>query len=120
KSAFMGHKKHKVNRKKFFGRPVWRNSVGNITTHPLKYYQPEFLQDILEIVNEAIESQMPVRAVGSGHSYSQAPHTEGLLIDTSLLNRNLGKYRFTARQGHFVEFEGGIKVHDMNKELDKM
>ncbi len=116
----MGFRKHVVNKKNFFNRPVWRNSVGNIVIHPLAYYEPENLDDLTALVNEAIAAKLPIRAVGAGHSYSSAPHTNGLLVDTSLLSRNLGPYPYTSKSGDFIEFESGIRLKQLNKELDKL
>jgi hypothetical protein len=113
-------RKHKVNKKHFFKRPVWRNTLGNITVHPLKYYEPENLSDVLTIVQEAINRELPVRAVGSGHSFSNAPYANGLLIDTSHLDDNLGVYQHTDEVGNFVEFESGIRLSKLNDDLDKM
>lgn len=67
-----------------------------------------------------MQLKIPVRAVGAGHSFSDAPHTIGLLVDTSFLNNTLGVYRPTDKSGHFVEFEAGIRLSKLNDELDQM
>ncbi|MDN5202465.1 FAD-binding protein [Fulvivirgaceae bacterium BMA10] len=110
---------HRKNKKSFFGRPIWQNSTKTIKVAPQRYYQPESLQDVLEMVQEGIDTKTPVRAVGSGHSFSDAPKAEGILIDTDKLNRLSGIYNFTNKQGHYFEVEGGIKVHELNAALDK-
>ena len=85
--------KHRKNKKSFFGRPVWRNSTKTIEVTPQRYYQPESIQDVVEMVQEGIDTNTPVRAVGSGHSFSSAPKAEGILIDTDKLNK-LDVYEF--------------------------
>lgn len=111
---------HLRNRKAFFGRPVWRNSTKTLKVHPLKYYTPESLEDLLDTVQEGIDSQIEVRAVGSGHSYSTAPEATEILVDTDHLGKFLGKYQPTNQTGHLFEVEGGIKVKALNKKLDKL
>lgn len=116
----MFFRNHIRNKKSFFNRPVWQNSVKNIICHPLRYYQPESIENLKDIVNEAIGNKITVRAVGAGHSYSSAPHTQGLLADMTLLDKNLGKYKYTTQPGHYYEFEGGITIRNMNSLLDKL
>lgn len=111
--------KHRKNKKSFFGRPVWRNSTKTMKVNPQRYYQPSTLQDLIEMVQEGIDTDTPVRAVGSGHSFSTAPKAEGILLDTDRLNK-FAPYSFTTRQGIFFDIEGGIKLHDLNARLDKL
>ncbi len=110
-------RKHNKNKKSFFGRPVWRNSTKTISVHPLRFYQPETLDDLKEMVQEAIDTNTTIRAVGSGHSFSDAPQAEGILLDTDHLNK-LSKYKFSKAENLF-EVEGGIKVKELNKRLDQ-
>lgn len=109
--------KHRKNKKGFFGRPVWRNSTKTLKVNPLRYYQPETLDDVLEMVQEGIKKKIPVRAVGSGHSFSLAPKADGILIDTDHLNE-LSVYQFAGKNGNYFEVGGGIKVKELNRQLD--
>ena len=111
--------KHRKNKKSFFGRPVWRNSTKTIEVTPQRYYQPESIQDVVEMVQEGIDTNTPVRAVGSGHSFSSAPKAEGILIDTDKLNK-LDVYEFANKNGNYFEVQGGIKLHDLNLKLDTL
>lgn len=111
-------KKHRVNQKFYFGRPVWRNSTKTLKTHPLKYYFPKDIKDMVKIVDEGIKQQVSVRAVGSGHSYSKAPKATGLLVDTSKL-QGVIPYGNATKQGNYFEVEAGMKVKALNKTLDE-
>ncbi|MTI20524.1 FAD-binding protein [Fulvivirga sp. RKSG066] len=111
-------KKHLKNKKTFFGRPVWRNSIKTIRVEPLRYYSPENLEQVMEAVQEGIDKGLTVRAVGSGHSFSPAPKAEGILIETDHLEK-IEPYKFTSEEG-FFEVEGGIKLEHLNESLDKL
>ena len=111
--------KHRKNKLSFFGRPVWQNSTKTIKVTPLRYYQPDSMQDVMEMVQEGIDTNTPVRAVGSGHSFSSAPKGEGILLDTNKMNK-LGPYEFANKSGNYFEVQGGIKLHDLNSSLDKL
>ena len=111
-------KKHQVNQKLYFGRPVWRNSTKTLKVHPLKYYYPKDIKELISIVDEGIRNNVNVRAVGSGHSYSRAPEANGLLVDTSELDQ-VKRYNNTQTNGNYFEVEAGIKVKALNKTLDK-
>lgn len=112
--------KHLRNRKSFFGRPVWRNSTKTLKVNPLKYYTPKTLDDLITIVKEAIESQIEVRAVGSGHSYSTAPEATEILVDTDDLGQFIGPYKHTTQNSPLFEVQGGIKMKALNKKLDSL
>ncbi len=111
-------KAHRVNQKSFFGRPVWKNSTRTLVVHPLKYYYPESIEEVREIVEEAITNKVSVRAVGSGHSYSRAPEANGLLVDISRLDQ-VEPFENTERTGKFFIVGAGIRVKALNKKLDK-
>ena len=110
---------HRKNKKSFFGRPVWYNSTKTIKVTPQRYYQPESLEDVVEMVQEGIDTNTPVRAVGSGHSFSTAPKAEGILLDTDKMNK-LKPYEFVQKDGNYFEVQGGIKVRELNRKLDSL
>ncbi len=110
---------HRKNKKKFFGRPMWQNSTKTIKVSPLRYYQPDSIQDVLEMVQEGMDTNTPVRAVGSGHSFSSAPKGEGILLDTDKLNK-VKAYEFASKKGDFFDVQGGIKLKELNALLDKL
>lgn len=101
----------------FFGRPVWRNSTRTVAVHPLKYYEPDTLQQLEACVQEAIAEKLHVRAVGAGHSFSDAPVSEDILVGTTNL---VHVRRYSTTAPNLVEVGAGITVRELNKELDKL
>ena len=70
-------------------RKTWKNHLGNQSIDPLRLCTPETLGDVVALVQEAERSGCTVRAVGSGHSWSDVALTPGFLLDTSRLSRPL-------------------------------
>jgi hypothetical protein len=73
----------------FKQRKRWRNHTKNVWVEPLRRYEPSDLDDVIGIVREAREAGCTVRAVGSGHSWSDVALTPGYLIETHGLSRPL-------------------------------
>jgi hypothetical protein len=61
-------------------RGTWRNDTGNQAIDPLREETPTTLEQLREIVREAERDGVPVRAVGSGHSWSDVALTDGVLV----------------------------------------
>jgi L-gulono-1,4-lactone dehydrogenase len=70
-------------------RKRWRNHTGNQAAEPLRVYRPGTLAELREIVATAASDGVTVRAVGSGHSWSDVALTDGYLIETHGLGRSL-------------------------------
>ena len=67
---------------KFEQRKRWRNHTGNQSIEPLRIYRPATLDELREIVRTAEADGATVRAVGSGHSWSDVALTTGYLVRT--------------------------------------
>ena len=71
---------------------------------------------------EAERSRCTVRAVGSGHSWSDVALTPGFLVDTSGLSRILDLEPQLLRSGvdaaRLVRAEAGIRLRELNAHLD--
>ena len=61
-------------------RKRWRNDTGNQRIYPLRQVTPKTLEQLREIVREAEREDITVRAVGSGHSWSDVALTDGILV----------------------------------------
>ena len=107
---------HASNIKWKFRRPIWKNSTKTIKVSPLKIASPKSLDDLKEVVQQALIEEIPVRAVGSGHSFSEAPVADGILLLPDKLNK-LKTTSYTDNK-RLVEVEGGIRLRDLNKKLD--
>src|SRR5262245_11629285 len=103
-------------------RQTWKNHTGNQSIQPLRLCAPETLDDLVQVVKEAEDLGCTVRAVGSGHSWSDVALTPGFLIDTSALGRVLdlerGLLRSGVDQSRLVHPQGGIRLRAFNNYLD--
>jgi L-gulonolactone oxidase len=94
----------------------WTNWSGTVQYRGLDdVYRPQSLGELQHAVKDAVRRGLKIRAVGSGHSWSQLglPPQNGALLLTDRLNRVL---RTDAARGT-ATVEGGIKVRDLNEEL---
>ncbi len=110
-------------------RETWSNCVDDQIVFPLKYFKPETLAELIEIIKIAEEENCTVRAVGSGHSFSEILQTEDFLINTHGMNKviNLDKSLLKSDEtlkandydpGFLVHVENGITIKALNKYLD--
>ncbi len=104
-------------------RVTWSNKIKKYKVHPLKYLEPESYQDVVAAIREAEQTGARIRAVGSGHSYSDVAITDGYLVNMCRLCRllPLKKEQLKAawQTQPLVEVEAGITVEKLNKQLDK-
>jgi L-gulono-1,4-lactone dehydrogenase len=66
------------------GSGEWRNWAGTAKATPARWAQPRSEAEISAAVKEAAAAGLPVRALGSGHSFTPAAATRGLALDLSL------------------------------------
>jgi FAD-linked oxidoreductase len=66
------------------GPGEWRNWAGTATATPARRAQPRGEAEISAAVKDAAAAGLPVRALGSGHSFTPAAATSGLALDLSL------------------------------------
>lgn len=105
-------------------RRVWRNHTGNVTCSPLLLCRPESLEDLVEIVLRAEADGTTVRAIGSGHSWSDAAVTEGYMLEPTGLTHPLeleqGLLRHEAPDGKsWVRVQSGMRVRELNAHLQQ-
>ncbi|MEM9672712.1 MAG: FAD-binding protein [Cyclobacteriaceae bacterium] len=104
-------------------RVTWSNVIEKHQVEPFKYLIPGSLQDIVAAVREAEECGHRIRAVGSGHSYSDVAITDGLLVDMSrlcqMLRLDKNKLHRSQQEKYLVEVEAGITVESLNRKLDR-
>ena len=81
----------------------WRNWAGDQICAPAEIARPTSEAELAEAVARASARGMQIRAAGSGHSFTDIACTDGLLIDTSAMNRVIqadpGSGRVTAQAG---------------------
>ncbi len=104
-------------------RHTWKNCVDNQVVQPLQYLTPRSIDDLVQIVRTAESNGCKVRAVGTGHSFSDVVQTNDFLINTDELNRPIELDRSLLKDGVdtacLVHVENGIKIHQLNTYLDE-
>jgi hypothetical protein len=108
-------------------RRAWRNDAGNQKIYPLREVTPTTLGELRAAVREAERDGCAVRAVGSGHSWSDVALTDGILVqpggltepldlETKLLRTDatdaLGSDGIT-----LVRVQAGMTIADLNAHL---
>ncbi len=103
---------------RFKTRKPWRNAERTLSAQPLRQYWPADLAELREIVGQAGRDGVPVRAVGSGHSWSDVAVTTGYLIRPEKLNRVLDLELDVLREGidadRLFRVESGVRLRELN------
>ncbi|MBK9731900.1 MAG: FAD-binding protein [Chitinophagaceae bacterium] len=104
-------------------RKTWKNTVSTFQADPIRYVYPESLEEIVAAVKDAESDRLPIRPVGSGHSFNDIACGNGVMIDIKKLNRILekGDKSFVQpKNGNtFLEIEAGIIIQQLYAELEK-
>ena len=105
-------------------RTTWKNHLGNERIDPLRIYRPESIADVQAIVRLARQSGVSVRAVGSGHSWSDVALTEGFLLRPDGMTRvpapepDFVRAAWTDSGRRLVRAEAGTRIKELNAWLD--
>jgi len=91
----------------------WTNWGNTQHCTPRAIFYPQTLYEVQEIIRDAHATKGTVKAVGSGHSWTDLVCTDGYLINTDALNALLA-YDASARQ---ITVQAGIKLKDLVKLL---
>ncbi|KOU48495.1 D-arabinono-1,4-lactone oxidase [Streptomyces sp. WM6378] len=95
------------------GNNTWRNWAGNITARPAREVSPASAAELAEAVRRAAEDGLTVKAVGTGHSFTAAAATDGVLIRPDLLTG----IREIDRAAMTVTVEAGTPLKRLNAAL---
>lgn len=102
-------------------RQTWKDCIGARIVQPLRIFKPATLDELRDILRLASELGCRVKAVGSGHSFTDVATTTDFLIETHGLGQVLELDRAVLNASvdasHLVETEGGIRVRDLNEAL---
>ncbi|MET8829792.1 D-arabinono-1,4-lactone oxidase [Streptomyces sp. NPDC004610] len=92
---------------------TWRNWGGNVVARPAREVTPASVEELVAAVRAAAEDGLPVKAAGSGHSFTSIAATDGVLIRPQLLTgiRNID------RQAGTVTVEAGTPLRRLNLAL---
>jgi sugar-1,4-lactone oxidase-like protein len=90
------------------------NWARNQSCRPKRFTYPETVEELQASIAEAAEQGLRVRVIGGGHSWSAAAMTDDWLISLDGLNRVIA---VDSTEGT-VTVEAGIRLTDLNRELD--
>jgi L-gulonolactone oxidase len=88
-----------------------RNYGPTYTFHPNMVIHPTTEEEIVQTIQTALHSKMRVRAIGSLHSFSRIPETDGICIILDNYNRLLKV------NGNSVTVQAGMRIRDLHQHL---
>ncbi|WP_454560937.1 D-arabinono-1,4-lactone oxidase [Mycobacterium haemophilum] len=91
----------------------WGNWAGEQFCAPSAIVRPTSEAELVEAVTRAAQRGEPVRAVGTGHSFTDCACTDGVMIDMTGLQRVISADPTTG----LVTIEGGAKLHALGPQL---
>jgi FAD-linked oxidoreductase len=91
----------------------WSNWAGDQRCAPERIVRPTSEAELSRIVADAAAGGQHVRAAGSGHSFTDIVCTDGVLVDTSGLQRVID----VDPGSGLVTVEAGIKLHELCRQL---
>lgn len=94
----------------------WVNWAGEQRCAPAVIAAPRSLDDLAAVLERAETDGHVVRAVGSGHSFTDTALTDGVLVRMSNLDRVL----HVDRGSGLVRVEGGATIHELNDTLHRL
>ncbi|ANH93910.1 FAD-linked oxidoreductase [Streptomyces sp. SAT1] len=92
---------------------MWRNWGGNVRSRPAREVTPASVEELAAAVRRAAEDGLPVKAVGTGHSFTAIAATDGLLVRPRLLTGIRG----IDREATTVTVEAGTPLKRLNLAL---
>jgi hypothetical protein len=114
-----------MTRLTFSLRRKWRNDTGNQGIDPLQIVRPTTLEEVVGIIHDAEREGVTVRAVGSGHSWSDVALTRGFLIQPTGITRPLSLEEDLLKSDRvhaerLVRAEAGMRIRELNSHLDSL
>ncbi|MFE1877260.1 D-arabinono-1,4-lactone oxidase [Streptomyces sp. NPDC059496] len=94
-------------------RTAWHNWAGNVTATPVRTVAPASVGELQEAVRRAAEDGLRVKAVGTGHSFTAAAATDGVLVRPQAL----AGIRSIDRAAGTVTVAAGTVLKDLNVAL---
>ncbi|MFI0154395.1 D-arabinono-1,4-lactone oxidase [Streptomyces lydicus] len=91
----------------------WRNWAGNVTARPVRSVAPASTEELVAAVRAAAEDGLTVKAAGTGHSFTPAAATDGLLIRPERLTG----VRAVDREAGTVTVAAGTPLKHLNETL---
>ncbi|WUH90463.1 FAD-binding protein [Streptomyces sp. NBC_00433] len=92
---------------------TWRNWAGNVAARPVRTATPASADELAEVLRAAAADGLTAKAVGSGHSFTSAAATGGVLIRPERLTA----IRSIDRAAGTVTAEAGVQLKQLNAAL---
>jgi L-gulono-1,4-lactone dehydrogenase len=99
-----------TSRRRPAGPRTWTNWAGNVSASPRRTAVPATVDELARTVRRAGEEGLRVKAVGTGHSFTAAAATDGLLIGP----HRLRAVRGIDREAGTVTVEAGLPLRELN------
>ncbi|NIV14175.1 MAG: FAD-binding protein [Aliifodinibius sp.] len=103
-------------------RETWKNYSDTQISQPMRQYWPDSLAEIIEVVKFAEKHELQVRAVGSGHSWSDVAVTTDFLVLPQKLNKVLpleeSLLKDNVDTSTLFRVESGITLRELNEILE--
>lgn len=109
---------------------TWSNWIGDHETsiEPAKYHEPRSKSDIEKILNSAVEENLKVKVVGSGHSHSKVaqPETGNILIDLKRFTGEASIYSWLKARSRIkleknthslIRVKSGTSIRELNVKI---
>jgi FAD-linked oxidoreductase len=90
---------------------MWRNWSGDAVAHPVRTLAPRDAGEVAAAVRDAARDGLPVRMAGTGHSFTGAAVTDGVLLRPDRLTGVL------ALTGDSVTVRAGTRLRDLSRRL---
>jgi FAD-linked oxidoreductase len=97
----------------YVGGASWRNWAGDQVCTPALVERPSSIEELSAAITRAASAGRRVRVVGSGHSFSDLPLTDGVQLRLDRLTRVLG----LDRQSGLVRVQAGITIRELSARL---
>ncbi|WP_310719295.1 D-arabinono-1,4-lactone oxidase [Streptomyces lydicus] len=91
----------------------WRNWAGNVTARPARSVAPASTEELVAAIRAAAEDGLTMKAAGTGHSFTPAAATDGLLIRPERLTG----VRAVDRAAGTVTVAAGTPLKHLNETL---
>ncbi len=92
---------------------TWRNWAGNVTANPVRVRTPRSAREVADEVVRAGADGLAVRMTGTGHSFTPAASTDGVLLRPD----GLTAIRSVDADAGLVTAEAGCPLSRLNEEL---
>jgi FAD-linked oxidoreductase len=98
------------------GTETWLNWTGDQSCTPAAIERPQTREELVDVVGNAAQAGRTVHVAGSGHSFTEAALTDGVMVRIEALNRILDANPTSG----LVKVEAGIVLADLNERLEEL